>query len=83
MVMRLSALLVIACALAACSQSQEDHAREQARQSAEQLKRDSEKAFREADVDAHKAGDALNRDLEKGREKARRALNQPEHPDDR
>jgi hypothetical protein len=72
----------MAVALSACSQSQEDHAREQARQSAEQLKHDSEKAFREADADARRAGDALNRDLEKGREKARRALNQPEHPDD-
>jgi uncharacterized membrane protein len=79
--MRLSALLIIACALAACSQSQEDHAREQARQSAEQLKHDSAKALREAEVDARKTGHLVDQDLEQAREKARRALNQPEHPD--
>jgi hypothetical protein len=81
--MKRLALLVIACALSACSQSQEDHAREQGRQTAEQLKRDSEKALREADADARKAGEVVNRDLEKAREKARRALNQPDHADDR
>jgi hypothetical protein len=80
--MTLSALLVLTFALTACSQSQEDHAREQARQSAEQLKHDSTKALHEADADARKAGALLDKDLEEAREKARRALNQPAQPAD-
>jgi hypothetical protein len=80
--MKLLALLAFAFALTACSQSDEEHARTQARQSAEQLKHDSEKAFQKAEIETKKAGRELNEDLEKAREKARRALNvQPDKGD--
>jgi predicted lipoprotein len=81
--MKLSALLVLAFALVGCSQSEEDHARAQARQTAEQLKRDSQKALHTAEVDARKADAELTHGLERTREKARRALNQPEDKDSR
>jgi len=85
MVMKLSALLVLAFALAACSQSDEDRARTQARQTGEQLKHDSQKALHTAEVDVRKADAELTHSLEKTREKARRALNQPDdnQPDDK
>jgi hypothetical protein len=78
--MKLPALLILAFALSACSQSQEDQTRAQARKTAEQLKHDSEKAFHEAEVETKKASRELDADLEKTREKARRALNQPDQP---
>jgi ABC-type nickel/cobalt efflux system permease component RcnA len=83
--MKLSALLVLAFGLLACSQSQEDQTRAQARQTAEQLKHDSQKALHTAEVDARKADAELTHSLDKTREKARRALNQPDdgRPDDK
>jgi hypothetical protein len=81
--MKLPVLLVLAFALAGCSQSEEDHTRAQARQTAEQLKHDSEKALHTAEVDARKADAELTRSLDKTREKARRALNQPADKDSR
>jgi uncharacterized OsmC-like protein len=81
--MKLPALLLLAFALAACSQSDEDHTRAQARQTAEKLKLDSEKAFHEAEVETKKAGRELDADLEKTREKARRAINERSQPDDK
>ena len=81
--MKLPVLLVLAFALAACSRSDEDHTRAQARETAEQLKRDSQKALHTAEADARKASRELNQDLEKAREKTRRALNQPDRPDDK
>lgn len=83
MPMKLPVLLVLAFALAGCSQSEEDHTRAQARQTAEQLKHDSEKALHTAEVDARKADAELTRSLDKTREKARRALNQPADKDSR
>ncbi len=76
--MRTIALSVIAIALAGCSKSDEEHAREQARQSAEQLKHDSQEALRKAEVETRKASRALNDGLNKAQEKTRRALNQDE-----
>jgi hypothetical protein len=81
--MKLPALLILAFALSACSQSQEDQTRTQARQTAEQLKRDSEKAFHKAEVETKKASRELNADLEKARDKTRHALNQPDEPNDK
>lgn len=78
--MKLPALLIIAFALSACSQSQEDQTRAQARQTAEQVKRDSEKAFHKAEIETKKASRDLNADLEKARDKTRHALNQPDEP---
>ena len=77
------ALLLLAFALTACSQSDEEHTRAQARQTAEKLKHDSQKAFHEAEVETKKAGRELNADLEKTREKARRAINERSQPDDK
>lgn len=77
MLMKLSALLVIAFALAACSPGDQERAREQARQDTEQLKRDSQKAFHEAEAETKKASRELNKDLDVAREKTRHALDQP------
>jgi len=76
--MKLPALILFAFALSACSRSDEDHARDQARQTAEQLKHDSVKALHAAEVDVRKADAEVTRSLDKTREKARRALNQPD-----
>ena len=76
--MKLPVLFVLAFALVGCSQSEEDHTRAQARQTAEQMKRDSEKALHTAETDARKASRELNQDLEKARDKTRRALDQPD-----
>jgi len=66
--------------LTACSQSEKDRAREQARQSGEQLKHDSRQALHGAERDVAKASKELDQGLEKAREKTRDALNV--HPDD-
>jgi hypothetical protein len=71
-------LLLIAFGLAACSRSDEEHARERARQTAEQLKRDSREAIQKTEIEARKAGRELSEGLQKTREKARRALDQPD-----
>jgi hypothetical protein len=83
MAMKLSALLVLAFGLAACSRSQEDQAQAQARQTAEQLKRDSKKALHVVEADTRKADAELTHSLDKTRDKARRALNQPDDSDHR
>jgi len=83
--MKLPVLLVLAFASVGCSQSEEDHTRAQARQTAEQLKHDSQKALRTAEVDARKADAELTHSLDKARDKTRRALDQPDdrRPDDK
>lgn len=78
--MRFSALLVIAFALAACSRSDQDHARDQARQSAQQLKHDSREALHKTEDEADKASRELNNDLAKARQKTRQALGEPDNP---
>jgi hypothetical protein len=83
MALRFLALPFLAFALSTCSQRDEDHAREQARQTEQKLKHDSQRVFHETEADAKKASRELNQDLEKAREKARRALDQPDHPDDK
>jgi hypothetical protein len=77
------ALLLLAFALTACSQSDEEHTRAQARETAEQLKRDSEKAFQKAEVETKKAGRELDADLEKARAKARQEIHEHSQPDDK
>jgi hypothetical protein len=79
--MKLSALLILAFALSACSQRQQDQSRAEARQTAEELKQDSKKAFHEAEAETKKAGRELDADLIKAREKARRAINERSQPD--
>lgn len=76
--MRVFACVVMAWTLAACSQSDKDRAREQARQSEEQLKHDSRQAFNKAEEETKKASRALNSDLEKAQKKARQTLDQPD-----
>lgn len=78
--MKLSALLLIGLALAACSRSDQEHAREEARQSAEQLKHDSREALHKTEVETDKASRELNSDLAKAREKTRQALGEPGDP---
>jgi|GEM_PF-2791176 len=78
--MKLAAAIFCAILLGACTQSQDDQARDQARQTAEQVKRDSRVALHQAEIDTSKAGKAIDRGLDKTREKVRGALNEP--PDD-
>lgn len=77
--MKAAGVLFFALMLGACSRSENDRAREQAHQAADQLRQDSRKALHEAQKDASVASHELNRDLDKTREKVRQALN--EHPD--
>jgi hypothetical protein len=86
--MKLSALLLLAFSLTACSQSDKEHARaesdrarEQARETAEQLKHDSREALHEVEGDARKANRELNQSFARTREKTRRALDQTDQPD--
>jgi hypothetical protein len=76
--MKLATLVFCALILGACSQSDNDRAREQARQTGDQLKHDSREALHQAEADAAKAGKEINRGLDKTREEVRGALN--EHP---
>ncbi|HEX4133820.1 MAG TPA: hypothetical protein VHY84_04290 [Bryobacteraceae bacterium] len=74
---------LLAFGLAACSRSDEDHTRAQAKQTEEQLKHDSQKALHTAETEARKANAELTHGMEKAREKTRRALDQPDEPDDK
>jgi uncharacterized phage infection (PIP) family protein YhgE len=81
MLMKFPAMLILAFGLAACSRSDEDHARTQAKQTEEQLKHDSQKALQTAEAEARKANAELTHGMEKAREKTRQALDQPDKPD--
>jgi hypothetical protein len=71
----------MAFTLGACSRSDEDHAREQARQSADQLKHDSREALQKAEIETRKASRELNNGLETARDKTRRAFDIDTPPD--
>ena len=79
--MKLSALIFCALVLSACSPGDNERAREEAHQTAEQAKHDSRVVLHDAEVEAEKAGKEINRGLEKTRDKVRQALNTP--PDDK
>jgi major membrane immunogen (membrane-anchored lipoprotein) len=76
--MRLTTLIVCALLLGACSQSDNERARAEAHQTAEQVKHDSRVALDKAEVEAKKANRELNEDLNKAREKVRGAINEHE-----
>lgn len=77
---KLPVLLVFASGafvLGGCSPSQNEQAREEAHQTAEQAKHDSRVVLHDAEVGAEKASKEINRDLDKTREKVRQALDTP------
>ena len=75
--MKLALVIAFAIALAACSPSEDAHAREQAHQTAEQARKDVKEAAHDVKVGAERASKELDKDLHKAREKVRDALNQP------
>jgi cytochrome c biogenesis protein ResB len=75
--MKQALLIAFAISLAACSSSEEERTREQARQTAEQAGKDAKVAAHDVKVDAERASKELDKDLHKAREKVRGALNQP------
>jgi hypothetical protein len=77
--MKLTALVCCALISAACAREDNAKAREEAHQTAEQLRHDSRVALNEAEIDAKKAGKVINRDLEKAREKVRESIDEHEH----
>jgi hypothetical protein len=76
--MKLTVLVFCALMGGACSQSENDRAREQARQGEEQLKHDSRVALNKAEVEAKKANKVLSQDLDKARAKVRGAIDEHE-----
>jgi vacuolar-type H+-ATPase subunit H len=78
--MKFAAVVLCAFLLGACTQSDDEHAREQARQTAQRAKQDSRVALHDAEVGAKKAGKEIDRGLEETRQKVRNALNA--HPAD-
>lgn len=80
---KLTVLIFCAFVLAACSPGDNERAREEARQTAEQAKHDSRVVLHDAEVGAQKASKEINRDLEKTRDKVRQALDTPPDKDHR
>ena len=78
--MRLTILIICALLLGACSQSDNDRARAEAHQTAEEVKHDSRVALDKAKVEAKKANKELTEDLNKARQKVRGALNEHGEP---
>jgi ribosomal protein S6E (S10) len=76
-IMKLIAAIALAFALSACSPTQDERAQQQAHQTAEQAKHDAKKALADAKVEAERANRALDKDLNKAREKIRGAIAQP------
>jgi hypothetical protein len=75
------AVVFFAFALASCTPSQDEHAREQARKAGQELKHDAREIGHEAAVDTRNARREIDEGLRKADEKARRALNKPTAPD--
>jgi hypothetical protein len=73
--MRITAALIFTLVLGACSQSEQERTREQARRTGEEVKRQSKEALHQAEIEARKAGREINEGLEKTREKVRGAVN--------
>lgn len=78
--MRIAAVVFIALALGACSPSEDQRTREQARQTADQARHDAQVAAHDVKTEAEKASRELNKDLHTAREKVRGALDQPADP---
>jgi hypothetical protein len=76
--MKYAAAILFALTLAACTPAQDEHARAEAHQTADQAKHDAREALHEAKVETQKATQALDNDLHKAREKTRQALNEPD-----
>jgi vacuolar-type H+-ATPase subunit H len=72
--MKLSALILCAFLLGACTQAEDERAREQARRTAEEAKRDSREVLHDAEVGAKKASKEIDEGLNKTRDKVRKAL---------
>lgn len=86
--MRYAVVVLLAAGLGACSQADQDRAREQAhqtredaRQSAEKLRQDSREALHDAKAGAQRASRELNRDLNNARDKIRQAVDAPPRDD--
>jgi hypothetical protein len=75
--------VVIVLGLTGCTPAQDEHAREQAHHTAEQAKHDAKEALEKAKVETQKASRELDEDLHKARDKARRALNEPDSKPER
>jgi hypothetical protein len=75
--MKYAAALVFALALGACTPAQDDHARAQAHQDADQIRHDAREALHDAKIETKKATSELDADLHKAREKTRQALDEP------
>ncbi len=75
--MKYAAAILIALTLSACTPSQDNRAREQARQDVDHAREDAKEALRKAKIETQKASRELDVDLHKAREKARQALDQP------
>jgi hypothetical protein len=78
--MKLTALIVFtfgALILGACTPGDNERAREEAHQTADQARHDSRVVLHDAEVGAQKATKEINRDLEKTRDKVRQALDAP------
>ena len=80
--MKLAALVILGFALAACTPSEDAHAREQARQTADQAKHDAKEAAHKVKTETEKASQELDKDLHKAREKVRGALDSDDKPSD-
>ena len=85
--MRITALIFVAVLLGACSQTDDDRARadaekakEQAHQTTEQLKRESNAALHDAEVGAKKASKEIDRGLENARDKMRQSIDEHRAP---
>jgi hypothetical protein len=75
--MKYVAGILLLVGLTACSPSQDEHARSQAHQTAEQAKHDAREVLHDAKVETQKASQALDKDLHEARDKTRRALDVP------
>jgi hypothetical protein len=78
MAMKYAAAILVALSLAACTPAQDEHARAEAHQTAEQAKHDVREALHDAKVETQKASKALDKDLHEARDKTRRALDAPD-----
>ena len=75
---KLAAVIAFAIALGACSPSEDQHAREQARQTAEQARHDARVVAHDVKTEAEHASKELDKDLHTARQKVRGALDKPE-----
>lgn len=67
-------LVLLALTLAACSPSEEQRTREQARQTGQELKKDAKEVLNKAENGVNKAGKGINDGLDRTRKNVREAL---------